>query len=95
MPFNDYGERMKAIAPFMKNMRTVKEMQVYEGGDPNDEPIRKRQPIGLTPRCIHERKVNVQRMKEIFDAIERYANARVNVPAEWLEELKELHEATY
>lgn len=43
-------------------------------------------PLGLKPRWLHEK----QRVKEICDAMERYAQARMPVPVEWITELKDL-----
>ena len=43
-------------------------------------------PIGITPKKIHD----LMRMHEILDAMERYSEANVVVPIEWITELKEL-----
>lgn len=43
-------------------------------------------PIGLMPRRIHDS----ERVKEIFDAIERYTDANMPIPKSWIEELKDL-----
>ena len=51
----------------------------------NSEEIKK-PPLGLKPRWIHEQ----QRRQEIISAMERYSNADVPIPMEWIEELKEL-----
>ena len=43
-------------------------------------------PLGLKPKYIHDK----ARVKEILDAMERYAYQRFPVPIEWVEELREL-----
>ncbi|WP_156438063.1 hypothetical protein [Burkholderia sp. BDU5] len=40
-------------------------------------------PLGLVPKYIHDER----RMKEILGAIERYSDASLPVPAEWVQEL--------
>lgn len=45
-------------------------------------------PLGLKPKWIHDK----QRKREIIEAMERYSNAGKPIPAEWVEELKELIE---
>ena len=48
-------------------------------------------PLGIKPRYIHER----ERMFEILDAMERYAEAQKRIPAEWIDELKYLIGGTF
>ena len=43
-------------------------------------------PIGLTPRFIR----NLDRIQEIFKAIERYIEAKKDIPYKWVAELIEL-----
>lgn len=43
-------------------------------------------PLGLTPRAIHD----FNRIREIVEAIERYADAEKPIPLEWVDELKDL-----
>ena len=43
-------------------------------------------PIGLKPKWIHEE----ERKTEILDAMERYSEAGLPIPKEWIEELREL-----
>lgn len=43
-------------------------------------------PLGLKPRWLHEK----QRIEEICDAMERYAQTRIPVPVEWIAELRDL-----
>lgn len=43
-------------------------------------------PLGLVPREVHE----LERIKDIVDAIERYTAANMLIPKRWVEELKEL-----
>lgn len=43
-------------------------------------------PIGLMPRPIHE----LKRITDIIEAMERYSEAQMPVPKEWIEELKDL-----
>lgn len=45
-----------------------------------------RQPIGITPRFIHEEK----RIHDIYDAIQRYLDAKKEIPLKWIEEYNEL-----
>ncbi|WP_157645659.1 hypothetical protein [Burkholderia ubonensis] len=40
-------------------------------------------PLGLVPKYIHDER----RMKEILGAIERYSDAGLPVPVEWVQEL--------
>ena len=42
--------------------------------------------LGLTPRAIHD----FNRIREIVEAIERYADAEKPIPLEWVDELKDL-----
>lgn len=46
----------------------------------------KKPPIGIVPKSLHDFK----RISEIVNAIERYAEAEMPVPKEWVEELKQL-----
>lgn len=50
--------------------------------------IEKRQapPLGLKPKWIHD----AQRIREIFEAMERYSDAEKPIPREWIDELREL-----
>lgn len=43
-------------------------------------------PIGLIPKFIHDE----NRLKDVIDAIERYCNAKLQIPYEWVEEYNEL-----
>lgn len=43
-------------------------------------------PLGLMPRAIHD----FNRIREIVEAIERYADAEKPIPLEWVGELKDL-----
>lgn len=52
------------------------------------EPVKP--PIGLVPRSVFEVVTRQQRTKDIFAAMQRYAEAGKNVPVEWIDELKEL-----
>ena len=49
-------------------------------------PESKRPPLGLSPRWLHKK----TRRYEILDALGRYYEADMKVPAEWLDELREL-----
>lgn len=44
-------------------------------------------PIGLKPRKIHEQ----ERGLEIVWAMQRYIDAGVEIPGEWLDELRQIH----
>ena len=46
----------------------------------------KEYPLGIEPRVIWKSK----RINDILDAMERYATAKVPIPVEWVEELKDL-----
>lgn len=43
-------------------------------------------PQGVVARRVHDG----NRLTELFDAMERYANARLPVPIEWVEEARSL-----
>ena len=43
-------------------------------------------PLGLKPKWVHD----MQRKIEILEAMERYCDAEVPIPKEWLRELIEL-----
>ena len=43
-------------------------------------------PIGLKPKYIHM----AQRVTDIFEAMERYSEAHLPIPPEWVDELKGL-----
>lgn len=43
-------------------------------------------PLGLKPKWIHD----LQRRREIFEAMERYSDAGKPIPREWIDELREL-----
>lgn len=45
-------------------------------------------PIGLTPRWIRD----MERFEEIISAMERYSEAGVPIPIEWIEEVDELYD---
>lgn len=55
--------------------------------DEYEEPI-KLNPIGLEPKEIWLK----TRKKDIFEAIDRYVEANISVPAQWIKELRELEE---
>ena len=42
-------------------------------------------PLGLRPRWVHDG----ERIRDIFDAMERYSEAGIPIPIEWLKELRE------
>ena len=44
-------------------------------------------PLGLMPRSIHRD----HRIKEILEAMQRYADKQKAIPEEWFEELMELN----
>jgi hypothetical protein len=46
----------------------------------------KKPPIGIEPRFIWR----ARRMYELMAAITRYADAKLEIPCEWLSEIKEL-----
>ena len=46
----------------------------------------KKPPLGLKPKWIHDE----GRRKDILDAIERYSEANMPIPIEWVKELREL-----
>lgn len=43
-------------------------------------------PLGLMPKWLHDER----RMREILDAMERYATAQMPAPVEWISELRDL-----
>ena len=43
-------------------------------------------PLGLKPKWIHDG----QRIREIFEAMERFSDAGEPIPREWIDELREL-----
>ena len=55
--------------------------------DEYEEPI-KLNPIGLESKEIWLKK----RKKDIIEAIDRYVEANISVPAQWIKELRELEE---
>lgn len=56
--------------------------------DEYEEPI-KLNPIGLEPKEIWLK----TRKKDILEAIDRYVEANISVPAQWIKELRELEES--
>lgn len=40
-------------------------------------------PIGLKPKYIHD----IERIKEIIDAMKRYSENNISIPVEWIDEL--------
>ena len=44
-------------------------------------------PLGLRPRTVWQKQVKDDRIDEIMHALERYSEAGVAVPIEWLSEL--------
>ena len=47
---------------------------------------REKPPIGLKPKFIR----NLERFREVQEAIARYYNAEVPIPIDWIEEYNEL-----
>ena len=45
-------------------------------------------PVGLRPEDAAEHEANLNRVREIHQAIERYVDGRRPVPEYWIEELK-------
>ena len=45
-------------------------------------------PLGLEPEFAHEHQANLQRVRQILAAIERFCAASHPIPAGWLEELQ-------
>lgn len=43
-------------------------------------------PVGIKPRWLHEE----ERIKELMDAIQRYSEAKLPIPIDWVRELKTL-----
>ena len=43
-------------------------------------------PVGIKPRWLHEE----ERIKELLDAIQRYSEAKLPIPTDWIKELKTL-----
>lgn len=50
------------------------------------EPKQEKPPIGLKPRCIHDR----LRVRELLGAAASYLDAGKDVPLEWIDEAQEL-----
>ncbi len=50
------------------------------------EKTEKKPPIGLVPKFIRQE----QRLKEVKEAINRYFEAGLEIPTEWIEEYNEL-----
>ena len=50
---------------------------------------RKASPLGLMPYDIWHEKVVLNRMHEIMAAMQRYTEAKLPVPVEWVKELRE------
>lgn len=48
-------------------------------------------PLGLMPKWLHDER----RMREILDAMDRYAAAKMPVPVEWISELRDLISAKF
>lgn len=46
----------------------------------------KQPPLGIEPRWSHD----YRRVKEILDAIERYTDANMSIPKNWVKELKDI-----
>lgn len=51
----------------------------------------KKPPLGLEPRWVRDSR----RAKDILDAIERYTDANMSIPKNWIEELKDLFNAYF
>lgn len=47
---------------------------------------KKKPPLGLTPRFIHEEKVLKERLQDIKEAIKRYIDKELDFPNEWIVE---------
>ncbi|MBR8344215.1 hypothetical protein [Burkholderia ambifaria] len=47
---------------------------------------REKPPLGLVPKYIHDER----RMKDILGALERYSDASLPVPTEWVQELSSI-----
>lgn len=52
-------------------------------------------PIGITPHNIWKRDVIYKRAMEIYEAIERYKNAEIEIPQEWITEYNQLRDSIY
>lgn len=48
--------------------------------------VKSKPPLGVMPKKIWE----LQRISDLKDAIDRYANAQINIPIEWIEEYNDL-----
>ena len=48
-------------------------------------------PIGIKPRCI----MDSTRQSEIVNAMNRYINAKVEIPYEWFDELQDIQYRLY
>ena len=89
----DLDELIKEIAEFYgikvieKTPEELKENKDYPSPE---QPCNKKPPIGLTPKNIHDEKVNLKRFTEVYEAIERYYGAGLKINVEWIEEYNEL-----
>ena len=67
--------------------RCVKEINGNRGLVMEDNKnVYTKPPIGVKPRWLHDS----ERLKDILDAIERYTNADLPIPKDWVIELRDL-----
>jgi hypothetical protein len=73
-------------------MGLVEDMSIENTSNVGNEPKQelKKPPLGLTPKWIRRKEFDQNRANEILEAIQRYRQADIYIPVEWVDELKEL-----
>lgn len=79
---------IKDMYPNPDANKTASEFKGIYNQHKEKEPELKKPPIGLMPRKIH----SINRIVDIKEAIQRYTEANLCIPTEWVEEYNELME---
>lgn len=83
--FKEDYENMDKLAQISAYIHGLVKARQESPTDSKDHSSMKKPPIGLMPRWVHD----MQRAVDLVNAIDRYANAGMSIPKEWIDELKD------
>lgn len=82
--FKEDYENMDKLAQCSAYIHGLVKARQESPTDSKDHSSMKKPPIGLIPRWTHD----MQRAMDLVNAIDRYADADMPIPKEWIDELK-------
>jgi hypothetical protein len=76
---------------YIEEQKYIKDLEIILEKYKNRNASIEKPPIGLMPKKFHNQAVNEERLKDICEAVQRFLNAKREIPLEWIEEYNELY----